>query len=81
MIDPKSEDRPGLHRLEVKEVPAVVEKLEEFLMRAKSGEIRAIAIAAQAPERCTLTAYELGDGDMGHLVLGLERIKLRLLDI
>ncbi len=39
-----------------------------------------VAIAAECAGQCTSTAYNMGDGDVAHLVLALERLKLRLLD-
>lgn len=57
----------------------VVEVAERMLEMAKAGEIRAIAIACEAPGACAVTAFAMGDGDVAHLVLSIERLKLRLL--
>jgi len=61
---------------------AVIALIEELLERAKRGEIIAVAVAAQLPDASTSSAYELGsDGDVAHLTMAMERVKLRLLSI
>jgi hypothetical protein len=62
----------------------VIEILEELLDRAREGKIRAVAVAVHTrvdgTETGTGSAYSLGvDGDIAHLITGLERLKLRLL--
>ena len=59
---------------------ALVDLLEDLLNKAKSGEVISIAVAMHTKGNCTTTAFELGRGDIAHLNLALDRIKLRLLD-
>jgi hypothetical protein len=62
--------------------PDVVRALEVVLARAKEGRVVAVAIAVHEIENGTGSSYELGArGDMAHLVLALERVKRRLLEI
>lgn len=61
----------------------VVALLENVLERARRGEVIAVAIAAHVyGETATDTGqgYELGAGDVAHLVCAIERLKLRLLE-
>lgn len=57
----------------------VVDVAERILEMAKAGKICAIAIAYEAPGACTGTAFAMGDGDVAHVLLPIERLKLRLL--
>lgn len=59
----------------------VIAVLREVLARAERGEVRAVAIAVHQSPNETATIYAMGDGDMAHLNLAIDRIKLRLLDI
>lgn len=61
-------------------VPSVVALLEDALRRAKAGEIRGVAIAASCDMGCDASTYDLGDGGIASLNLGLDRLKVRLLD-
>ena len=70
-----------LDALRLAPVPAVVDALEDLLERAKSGEIRGFAVAASCDAGSDGTTYELGDGGIASLVLAMERLKLRLLDV
>jgi len=54
--------------------------LKKLLEIAESGEMISIAVAMQTKGSCTATAFELGKGDIAHLNLALDRVKLRLLD-
>lgn len=59
--------------------PNVVSLAEELLERARSGEIRSVALAMEGPG-FTSTAFELGrDGNRAHLNFALDGLKLRLL--
>jgi hypothetical protein len=58
----------------------VVDMLEDMLAMAKSGHIRAAAVAIHADVGNTGGGFALGNGDVAHLVCSLERIKLRILD-
>lgn len=60
--------------------PEVVEMLEDLLARAKSGEIRGIAVAAGCDAGSDGSAFEVGDSSIASLYLGMERLKLRLLE-
>lgn len=60
--------------------PEVVAFCEDLLARAKSGDILGIGVITTNPARCESTAYCLGQqGSISGLVVGLERLKLRLL--
>lgn len=60
----------------------IVSILESLLARAKRGEIKAIAVATHMHPVSTGSVFSLGsDGDIAHLVTGLERCKKRLLEI
>lgn len=61
--------------------PRVVRVLRTMLDMAERGEVVAVAVAAQNTGGETATGYEIGDGDIAHLVCSLERLKLRLLSI
>lgn len=65
--------------IELTPVPGVVGLLEELLERAREGELRSLVVAAGTDMGGTATCYELGDGDVAHLVCAMERAKLRLL--
>lgn len=60
---------------------AVVEILEDLLVRARSGHIRAIAYATVNAGRCVSTAFAVDEPGLEEhaLVGGLERVKMRLL--
>lgn len=61
--------------------PYVVEMLERVLARARAGEVRAVAIAVETTDRGTGGGFTLGTtGDIAHLITGMERMKLRLLN-
>ncbi len=62
-------------------VPEVVGGLRDLLARAEAGEIVGFAIATAVQGRCTGSAFALGEGSVDQLVTGLERVKLRLLDL
>ncbi len=57
----------------------VVSLCQELLARARRGELVSIAIAMQTQGAGTATSFEMGEGDTAHLVLAIERLKLRLL--
>lgn len=59
---------------------AAVTMLEEWLERARSGEIVALALIAQTTDRCTATEHCIGEGDLAVLSFALDRMKQRLLD-
>jgi hypothetical protein len=54
--------------------------LRHMLHLAEAGHIRAVAVAVHSDIADTGTGFALGDGDIAHLVLALERTKLRLLN-
>jgi len=58
----------------------VVGMLKEMLAMARSGHLRAAAVAVHADIGNTGGVFALGDGDVAHLICSLERIKLRLLE-
>jgi hypothetical protein len=58
----------------------VVGMLKEMLAMARSGHLRAAAVAVHADTGDTGGAFALGNGDIAHLVCSLERIKQRLLE-
>jgi hypothetical protein len=63
-------------------VPKIVTALEELLARAKRGDVLAVAIAIETGELETGGTFAIGpQGDVAHLVCGLERLKKRLLEI
>lgn len=55
----------------VKEQPQfeVIELLESYLARAKSGELQGVAIAGALADGHTTEAYELGGGPYGHVLM------------
>lgn len=61
----------------------VIAKLEEALERAKKGDLIAVAIVGQTRYEgsfdATFSSYNTGDGTFAHLVLALERCKMRIL--
>lgn len=59
----------------------VVALLEDLLERARSGEVIGVAVAAACNGRADATVYELGEGSVSSLHLGLCRMQRRLLDI
>lgn len=60
-------------------VEDVVRKLRDILARAERGEVIGIAVACSMNDRRTASVYEVGEGDVSHLVTAMERLKLRLL--
>ncbi len=60
----------------------VIELLHEALDRALAGETLALALVEVSPAGCVATAYSLGSAPtpIACLVLGTERVKLRLLE-
>ena len=65
------------HRMQP--VPEVVALLADLTRRAKSGEIRGIAVGVSCDQRSDGSCYVLGDGGIASLYLGIERCKARLL--
>ena len=59
---------------------ATVTMLEEWLERARSGEVVALVLVAQTSDRCTATEHCIGEGDLAVLNFALDRMKQRLLD-
>ncbi len=59
--------------------PQVIELLEDMLERAKSGQIRGIAIATVNRDDCTSTVFELGDGYLAPLTGSVSYLHKRLL--
>jgi hypothetical protein len=57
----------------------IVALFEDLLQRAKDGRIRSVALAMGVVGNQTSSAFEIGDGDVAHLVCSIERVKLRLL--
>ena len=72
-------DPINLRQLTPQPVPEVVELAERVLEMAKSGDLIALAYAGCHVGRADGSAYALGDGSVASLVLGCERLKLRLL--
>lgn len=58
MTDKKVVSLTGAHTPATEPVADVVRKLEEMLVKAKTGEIRSVAIAAVTTEMRTLTVYD-----------------------
>lgn len=59
----------------------MVEAIETILARVKRGEVLAICFAIHAIGDGTGSQYSIGKGgDVAHLVLAIERVKLRLLE-
>jgi len=73
-----SDDVVSLTERRLEPCPGVVKMLEDLLERARKGDLRSIAIAAEEPGGFTSTAYHMGDGDVAHLVLPLFRLQLEL---
>jgi hypothetical protein len=65
------------HRLQP--VPEVLALLADLTRRAKSGEIRGIAVGMSCDQRSDGSCYVIGDGGIASLYLGIERCKVRLL--
>ena len=59
--------------------PGVVGVLTESLARAKRGELRSVVVCGELEAGATCTAFATGDGDLAHMVLAIETLKLRLL--
>ncbi len=74
-----SEDVVSLAERRLEPCPDVVEVLEAALKRAQQGEIRSVAIAAECTGQCTSTVHAMGDGDVAHLTLALQRLIWRLI--
>jgi len=62
-------------------VPEVVERLEEMLERARSGEVRGFAMACEAAGAATGTVFVIGDADIARLVCAGRRLELLLLAV
>ena len=58
MTEKKVVSLTGQHTPATEPVEDVVRKIEEFLVKAKSGEIRSVAIAAVTEDQRTLTVYD-----------------------
>lgn len=83
-IDTRTMPRPAVPAVltlapPVGPVPGVVDLLERALERARAGEIRGIAIATCSTGRTTDTAFDLGDGGVAALYLGVGYLGQRLL--
>ena len=65
----------------VEPIADVVALLEDALDRAKRGEVIGVGLVLACDQRADGTVYALGDGDIATLVLGCERLKMRLLEI
>lgn len=70
-----------LHTIDKAPIPAVVEAAEVLLALAQSGDVVGVAIAAAHHGRHTGTSFELGEATISDLYLGIERLKLRLLEV
>lgn len=60
--------------------PDVVSVARKLLDMCESGEVVGLAIATSHHDGCDGSVYEIGAGNIAVLVLGLERVKARLLD-
>lgn len=74
-------DIVSLAEVRLAPVPEVVELLEALLDRARSGEVRGLAVATACAPHAEATAYALGDGGVAALVLSVCRLHRRLLDV
>lgn len=59
-------------------VPEVVAALETMLQRAKSGELRAVAIAGVTTGRGTSTGWDPGDMGIAHLWYAVRCLENRM---
>lgn len=79
MSAPKRQKVVQLDAVRLAPVPSVVAALQELLERAERGELRGFAMAGAADQNCDFNCYDIGDGNIAVLVLGVERVKARLL--
>jgi hypothetical protein len=68
-----------LRALELAPRADVIALLEDMLERAKSGQVRGIAISVSTKGDCWGSAYKLGDGGIAHVIAGLVEVQARLL--
>lgn len=75
--------KPTLHALPTGRPPHpdVVALAERILLEAKAGKLRCLAVAGGTFDMCDVSAFEVGDGSLSTLVLGLRRVEKRLLDL
>lgn len=59
-------------------IPEVVEVIETLLAKARSGELRGVAVAGVQARGLWSTAYVLGDGGLPALNLAVDVLKSRL---
>ena len=61
-------------------VPEVVATLRDLLARAEAGEIIGVVAGFACHGRHTASCFSVGESTIADLYLGLERVRLRLLE-